>query len=82
MAAKVAITVKSVLNHVTPCTTPGVVTAQCRKCHSEITRRENAELLSKSSARSAVVGHTYDGRDLVGDASKCSQGCGQAVPST
>jgi hypothetical protein len=50
MAAKVAIAIKSVLDHVAPCTTPSVVTAQCCKCHPQITWRENAELLTKSTA--------------------------------
>jgi hypothetical protein len=40
------IAVEAVLDDVTPGATPGVISAQSGHCHSQITRRKNAELLA------------------------------------
>ncbi|CAB4738844.1 unannotated protein [freshwater metagenome] len=72
---------ESVLNHLSPGTAPGVVTAEGGECHAQIAGRESAELGAKPTARASVVGHAHDCGDLVGHSSQRLERGRKSVPA-
>ena len=82
MASECTSAPESVLHHVPPELARRIFRTQGRERHPQITRRYQVELPPESPARSAVVGHHHDGRDVGSHPARCPQGIGKSVSAT
>src|SRR5215467_6493615 len=77
--AELAAAREPVLNYLAPGSPPGVVAAERRERHPQVTRREDAVLAAQPAARATVVGDRDDRGQVAGDTAHRGQAGVQTV---